>query len=83
MAERRRAHSDELSLIEEGDGLAGGRTVGVLGGDGGDQATRPSKQKPRRVRNPAPPKDKELVKLDKLFLRAWKRTHENRGRRLD
>jgi len=68
-------------LITEGGPVRAGKVI-VVDSDNGIEPRKPSTRR-RRRRNPAPAKDKELVKLNQLFLRAWQKTYDNRRKRLD
>lgn len=79
---RRRGDPADLEIVDAERTLTGGAEITVLSGDNGDEPeTRSRRELPRR-RNPASKQNKELAKLDRLFLRAWKETYESRKRRL-
>lgn len=79
---RRRGKPKNIVILKDDDTLVGGKTVLLLSGDAPGEGAASSKRKRARRPNPALPQDAELAKLDKLFLLAWKRTYENRKRRL-
>lgn len=76
----RRVHRADLELVEDHSIQTGARIVTAHNGD--EKPTKAAAEKVPRRRNPAPKRDKELAKLDKLFLLAWEETYESRKRRL-
>ena len=78
---RRRGHPAHLEVVKDNGAQAAGKIVVLYDGDD-DDAPNPSLRKLPRRRNPAPKQDKELTKLDRLFLLAWKETYESRKRKL-
>ncbi len=80
---RRRRDSDDMEVLHAQEAQAGGRGIVVLASANDHEPSKLTKAKSRRRRNAARSKDKELIKLDKLFLRAWTETYESRRRKLD
>lgn len=77
-------------LTEKKGNSAGRKTTtarkprGIIVTAHGDLEVEGTNDKPRRVRrNPATKKKKKELTADEMLLRAWKKSYENRHKRLD
>lgn len=80
----RRARKVEMSVFEGKDGPSD-QEVKAASGNGSPERVRPTGRKTRDTGKTAPEAltlDQEVLKLDRLFQRAWRRTYQNRNKRL-